>query len=935
MTSRPARRTSRSETHVEITGVGFPNGHKVIIDAGDGATVTDGADALRRMRPNCGAVLTIWGGRAQLPADALLRDLQLTHGQQIDLVAKSDAPAAPVLGAEKIRVVVDHGPQAGVAFPVVPGKPLRLALDADGYWSDAGTSDAAVRFDITDTLVSCARETALPGSHALVADRAFTAETFAPGAIIHVEGPARTPGGTTDRAALRIVDSADHDEQRNEYNVIPFRIRPRRTPADLVEPVRLTTPSHPTDEAPKLDIPSVLLQTGTSIAVVLVMSMATRFRIYFLLVPMIQVAISLTLHLRQVEKAKKKHRDVRQTWMKEVEETGRLLTDQVTQETGVLESRNPAVEHLIDDAHTRHGGLWGTSKKDPDFLSIGLGRGTYLSGSTIAMPSQIPLRTRETWVQHFEGLRKVASAPVEFDLGAEHLALVGAQPDVARLATKVLLDLMLSQSPSQLTLVALLPRYGMKQYAWLDGWQHLEHKQSAWLGGRYQIGQREVREAIRENAKAGQETAKHDEHIVIVADDRSGVPISELQKIADSSDGHIHILWLGRSWASVPGGLVTRWAEIDGTTAVLMPGRSQTFSIAEVPGREELLNLSRAMRPMIDELGGGRSVSPIPDQIAIGALVDLDDPEIWKASAIDGLTLNFLVDEIGVWPFDFVTNGPHVLAGGMSGAGKGELIRSALCSAILRYSPRELAILLVDFKGGGSLSPFRNVPHCIGMVSNQSDADVERFLDFLLAEVERREALFEGVNGEYKDFRRVCAEKEALPRLLVVIDEFASFITGHTRREEIIVAVAQKGRALGVHLMMATQSPGSAITAPIRDNVGAKFALKTADAAASEKIIESSDASLIAPSAKGRLFVRLADNNIYQLQSAFTRASVLARRGTDELVTIRPAWSAARESADDSGEQDLHVLIKRVEDLAAETDETAETVEMEARDDDA
>lgn len=919
---------ARFEATVEVTGEGFVPGRRLVVDADPSATVLDLAEALGRLGTGtAGKFVGIWDGRAQLPGGARLRDVQLVHGQHLELLVDEPLSEAPVLADDDVlRLVVEQGPQAGTAWPVRAGELLHLTLDAAGYWTSARDGLAAASFETTgDGLVRCTRGPALPAGHLLLADGAFDEETFIAGSVIRVDrtGPPDPAGGHGESVSvLRVVDRVDHDDQANQYGSVPFRIRPRAEDPCLLESSRFDLPSHPSGTRPTLDFVTTTAQVMPSIAMVAVMSMATTFRPYYLAVPVIQLAVTSFLHLRNIEKSKAEFRRQRNEWLHDAEERTSELRAHVKREAHALRARNAPLDGLVADAETRAGALWRRAKDDADFLVVGLGHGDYQSPSRLVLPNGMPRATRGRWANASDEVRLVSGVPVEHDLATEHLAIVGSETDVARLATMVLLDLLLSHSPTRLTLVSLLPGVATHDLGWLEDFPHVTHKQSAWLGPRLVTGQRDVRRQVRDNRKAhtGSQCAALDEHLVVLVDERSGVSVADLTAIVDESEGHVHVVWLGSSRGAVPGGLLHTWVEVDGDAAAVKP-QGTVLAVGTPPSPDSVLRLARSVRPLSDESAAGRGVSAIPGEVAIGGLIDLDSPLSWSRQTIDELRMDCLVDDRGLWSLDLVEAGPHILVGGMSGAGKSELLRSMICSAVTRYSPRELGLLLVDFKGGASLGAFSDLPHRVGAVTNLDD-DVERLLQFLRREVKNREALFADYSGEYKDYRRLGPQDAAPPRLLVVFDEFADFVSQGSHRESDIIKLAQKGRGLGIHLVLATQSPGTAVTQQIRDNVGARFALKTSDAAASEKIIERPDAFRIPPSAKGRLFVRMPDGGVVHLQSAHTRGYVFKQREADDMVTIRLAKSAHMPPAlenDLDENRDLAVLVASVQQWGKES----------------
>ena len=206
-----------------------------------------------------------------------------------------------------------------------------------------------------------------------------------------------------------------------------------------------------------------------------------------------------------------------------------------------------------------------------------------------------------------------------------------------------------------------------------------------------------------------------------------------------------------------------------------------------------------------------------------------------------------------------------------------------------------MTFVLVDYKGGSAFKDCVHLPHTVGMVTDLDPHLVERALESLGAELTRREHLLAAVGvkdiEDYADARNRGAQVPAMPRLLLVIDEFASmvrdlpdFITG-------LVNIAQRGRALGIHLILATQRPSGVVTADIRANTNLRIALRVTDAAESSDVIGAPDASRISKTTPGRGYARLGHASLVPFQTSRVGGR---RPGTTGPARRRP-WLARLE----------------------------------------
>ena len=208
-------------------------------------------------------------------------------------------------------------------------------------------------------------------------------------------------------------------------------------------------------------------------------------------------------------------------------------------------------------------------------------------------------------------------------------------------------------------------------------------------------------------------------------------------------------------------------------------------------------------------------------------------------------------------------HGPHWLLGGTTGAGKSQLLRSLVLSAALRYPPERLGLILVDFKGSAGLGPLAQLPHALSVLSNFDVSAVERALEFLRADIHRREVDLQalGVNS-YRDYLASCQAAGTTPRypeLLIVVDEFRMLIDSMPDAMAELMRIATIGRSLGLHLVLATQRPQGAISQDIRANIATSICLRVASAQDSYNLLEHESAAYISAAYPGAGYVRLPD----------------------------------------------------------------------------
>ncbi len=201
----------------------------------------------------------------------------------------------------------------------------------------------------------------------------------------------------------------------------------------------------------------------------------------------------------------------------------------------------------------------------------------------------------------------------------------------------------------------------------------------------------------------------------------------------------------------------------------------------------------------------------------------------------------------GALHLDLRQQGPHALVGGTTGSGKSEFLQAWVLGMAAEYSPERVTFLFVDYKGGSAFADCVSLPHCVGLVTDLSPHLVRRALTSLRAELHHREHLFN--RKKAKDLLELekAADPDAPPALVLVIDEFAALAKEVPEFVDGVVDIAQRGRSLGIHLIMATQRPAGVIKDNLRANTNLRVALRMADETDSDDVIGSKEAALFDP----------------------------------------------------------------------------------------
>lgn len=285
--------------------------------------------------------------------------------------------------------------------------------------------------------------------------------------------------------------------------------------------------------------------------------------------------------------------------------------------------------------------------------------------------------------------------------------------------------------------------------------------------------------------------------------------------------------------------------------------------------------LLRSIAGYVDTLA---SDSALPQVVPFGecpALQHSKPQNSWREFLID-----LGVGSQGNHRIDLSSVGPHMLVAGTTGAGKSEFLQSLIFAACARYSPSELQLVLYDYKGGAGLGRAHGLSHSLGLVTDLDPHEVTRSLDGLRAELKNREHLFvqQGVVGLVQ-YNEKVEPKQALPRILIVVDEFRALTDDHPEFVSHLVRIAAIGRSLGIHLVLATQRPAGVISAEIRANISYKVCLRVSDEQDSLDVLGDKAAAHLSSRAPGRFLARadsgpISTSQAYYLDGTSSSSSV-------------------------------------------------------------
>lgn len=518
--------------------------------------------------------------------------------------------------------------------------------------------------------------------------------------------------------------------------------------------------------------------------------------------------------------------------------------------------------------------LWERRRHDPDDLEVRLGLGDLPSGVVVVDPDE-PEHRREA-------VRTGHDLPVTLALGRIGVLGIAAGDAVRRrLAQWAVAQLCVLQSPRDARLHVLVATGLTADWEWAGWLPHADGPEAVCSDSSSTAERMALLTAMLADREAERDAAGEaptwPAQIVVLDGARRlrGLPgVVALLSRGPAVD--IHAICLDADEHLLP-------EEAAAVVTACDDGRLRVREHGAEPHDDVLPDLvpvgwaartARALAPLRD-VSEAATETVLPETAALCEVLGVDPraehalARRWRArprspEALLGVSWD------GPHAIDLDRDGPHVLVAGTTGSGKSELLRALVVSLAVANDPRELSLVLVDYKGGAAFRECADLPHTVGLVTDLDPHLVRRALASLRAELRRRERLL--AEAGVADLREHVALRESgaplapLSRLVVVVDEFATLARELPDFVSGLVDVAQRGRSLGLHLVLATQRPSGAVSPEIQANTGVRIALRTTDPAESRDVIGSPEAAEISSRTPGRAHVRRGSGSLVPLQ---------------------------------------------------------------------
>lgn len=282
-----------------------------------------------------------------------------------------------------------------------------------------------------------------------------------------------------------------------------------------------------------------------------------------------------------------------------------------------------------------------------------------------------------------------------------------------------------------------------------------------------------------------------------------------------------------------------------------------------------------------EKINGGRKIPDVVTTFKLYGVTDVKGLQIlsrWKQNKAF-CTLSIPVG-LGVsgecMYFDIHEHaeGPHAIIAGMAGYGKSEFLHSYILSLAINFHPNDVGIVLIDYKGGGLVSKFKDLPHILGVITN-FDNESMRFIFSLQSELRRRQRILKKYNVTHIDsyiklFKQGNTETP-LPYLIVICDEIAEMKREYPDYFQMLIQMTVVGRSLGLHLIFATAKPLGVIDDRIYSMCRSRICFKLVDEFESRDMLRSTDAAYLTN--VGRAYMQVGNFETYELfQTAWSGA---------------------------------------------------------------
>ena len=840
----------------------------------------------------------------------------IRHGASLTTAPNDDpSPRSPVkrtlAAAQRLDAVWIAGPDAGGTFAIAPGdNVIGRSVHADIRCSDRSIELHQAILRCVDNTITV---TQMAGTLPIMIDARpiVDGQEIACGAVIELGGSLLEIRHRVSVGGLR----QRPDPMPNDPWRVAFVRRPRAVP-DL-PPLEIEVPgrSHSTT-APSLSVVGPLIGVGAAAIIALLMQ-----QVMFLVFSAIGLVVAVATWIAGRAKHAKDHRG---TQRGDREQTAHFIAALEAQRAMYRQFHHATVTHLdlsLRLADTASPKLWSVRSNHVDAFRVSIGRGTVAWKPNVSgVNGDTPAHIRNA----IDCASELRDIDVAVTLGpGVVLGIAGPVALANSVARSLLVQLAVASGPADWACAAITARSpNDNEWRWVD-----------WLGhriistsGSAVCTTNDLLEAV---ASDGEDNPRH--LVIIVQDQRLLASRTHpLRRLIASHRSLAVVVLCGDEIPAVcTHSLIVgrdcrgKWDDNPHAAGFATPVHVCGLSL----GAAERVACRLAC--LVDPERHVAEAHTVPAYVGLIALLHPqigDDSEHfatriaarWRSEdTTNDLRVAVGRAADGLVEIDLVDDGPHGLIAGTTGSGKSELLRTLVVGLAANYSPERVNFVLVDYKGGSTFDACTELPHVVGLVTDLDDGLAARAVRSLEAELRRRETLMRVAAAtdlvEYRATRG--PDIAALPSLVVVIDEFATLAKHNPDFIGALLGIAQRGRSLGVHLILATQRPHGVVTDDIRANTNLRISLRVQDVADSVDVIGDPQAAHLNRHARGRGVVRLGADEPFVFQAAHCLGA-FAPRTTQRLqvegvdATHEPAKQATEIATNSLTE--LSTLVRAI-----------------------
>ncbi|WP_185746039.1 FtsK/SpoIIIE domain-containing protein [Oryzihumus leptocrescens] len=834
----------------------------VLLDCDEQTTAAALGEALGDLIPGTSRELVV--GDQPVAPDATLAELELLDGMRVGLGSKV-APD-PEVSTSGWQLHVVAGPDAGAVFALPEGEHV-VGRSGVVSFMDSALSRQHARITVNG---SGAEVTDLGSSNGSRLDgvplEANVATPMGLGQMLSVGHSVvtLTPARPSD-AATELADPG-HAHFLRQPRMLPHHVQPE-----------VQIPNAPREQ-PQRRIPVIAMV----IPLLLGVTMATIMHApQYLLFALMSPAMLAANYFSDQRSGAKDHKAAVATYHADLAASQERLTRLVGEEQARLREELPDAAATFLTCVLPGRRLWERRRHDADSLVMRVGSADL--PSTVRLTGDVAAADED---------QRLHCVPVSLPLGeCGVVGLAGASENVAALLRWMVVQLCAYHPTRDLT-ISLVTHHGEKHWDWVRWLPHLRPRDAesspVFIGNdphtvTTQISYLNALLTARKqasNGRSGISAQSFPAHVLVVHGYRQMRTTLGLGQLLEEGPAYgIFAICTDEEERLLP--------EKCTATVVVDPARPDYATLRRTgrPNTPDVLlegvtprwceRVARAISPLVD-VGGDVDEAVLPDSCRLLDVLDLDPPTVdavrarWAmAPRSTAMTIGAGLD--GPFTLDLRRDGPHGLVAGTTGSGKTELLQTMIASLALANRPDELNFVLVDYKGDSAFKDCVNLPHTVGKVNDLDPHLVERALESLSAELRYREHFFaEAQVKDIEDYQLLQSKephRPSLPRLLLVIDEFAALFKELPDFVSGLVGIAQRGRSLGIHLILATQRPSGVVSPEIRANTNLRIALRVTDATDSVDVLQGPEAASIPKSAPGRGYARLGAGNLLSFQA--------------------------------------------------------------------